>query len=1277
MARLPTPGGDTGSWGGILNDFLSQAHNPDGTLKDTGLVATKYALPSTGIPPSDFDASTQTAISNGANAVQSINGKTGSHITLVPTDIGAPTTLAQLTDVSTTGATNTEVLTFNSSSGEWVAAPVSNTPINDATTGAKGIVQLTGDLGGTAAAPTVPGLSSKASAGRQIISGTGLSGGGDLTADRTLSVNYGTGAGTAAAGNDTRITGAEQTTNKSAASGYAGLDTGAKIPTTQLGGAGADSTKFLRGDQTWTVPPPPANATSGTPGLLQLTGDLGGTATSPTVPGLAGKAPTTRLISAGTGLSGGGDLSADRTLSLSFGTSAGTVAQGNDSRITSAEQAANKGAASGYAGLNSSTVVPTGQLGSGTASTTTYLRGDNTWTAPPTASNATSSTPGIVQLTGDLGGTATSPTVPNMISKATFTTKGDLLAGTGAGAVSRISIGTDSQVLKADSTQTAGVKWKQAPSVINVKDYGAVADCRQFTDAAITSGSTNLTSATAAFTNADVGKSVAVGNAGGRTVTDGVTNGTILLTSATANFSSDDVGAPISGGSIPTNTTIAKVNSATSVNLSSAAGSSATGVTVTITSSSLYTTVASVTNSTTAVLTTAAFRTVSGANAAIGTDNSTAFSNALAASRTAKVTCFIPAGSYAIAAQVANVSQSYGYGMDLQGDSRGQTRIFKFLDDGLTPLFSFTGGGAGFPTLTAQATAGSQTVTVSSSSGLVASNTQPMWFYMYDTSQPIIGEGASLHSTVNYYGEVGRIQAVNGTTITLKGMLQDTYAATTTTFFGVKPISGFRVRDIDFINPVPLTNQSGEGFFVLTACVDIVFERCRTFNLDTNFLYLQNSYNIRVIQYDFFDTHDNINTVPYMIALKGNTSHVLIDQCFQRNGRHMITMLASSSAQAPVQHVLVSNCICTENTNSPFDSHPGARHVTFLNCYVHNQSVIPQKYLNNSSSTNGIGESFKLRGPDHSVINCTVVGGFYGVSAYNGADRARILGNHLEGCDTGVYIQNVNDSRIEANEIINPRTNGVLIDSDTSGYSTTAALVKNNRVDGNPSSAAYLFNAWNNGFVVTPDNVAPSATTTLSGRSITTIASAATLTLPAWGDVFNVTGTTNISAMTANQLYHGRKVILRFAGALTMSSGTGLSLNSSFATATGAILSLFCDGTSWYELGRNVSGGRINRRVVTATSSATPTINTDNTDVFGLTAQAVAITSFTTNLTGTPVNGNTLWIYIIGTTSNNITWGSSFEVSSVALPTTITTNRQDILFIWNAATSKWRCVAVS
>ncbi len=37
MSRLPIPGGDTGTWGSVLNDFLNQSHNTDGSLKPSAV----------------------------------------------------------------------------------------------------------------------------------------------------------------------------------------------------------------------------------------------------------------------------------------------------------------------------------------------------------------------------------------------------------------------------------------------------------------------------------------------------------------------------------------------------------------------------------------------------------------------------------------------------------------------------------------------------------------------------------------------------------------------------------------------------------------------------------------------------------------------------------------------------------------------------------------------------------------------------------------------------------------------------------------------------------------------------------------------------------------------------------------------------------------------------------------------------------------------------------------------------------------------------------------
>jgi hypothetical protein len=175
---------------------LSIAHNPDGTLMSSALtqagmvtqVNTKtpvsgivtltagdlsaYTKPVGGIPSSDLAAATQTALNKAATSVQSVNSKTpvSGAVTLTASDVGAPTSLAQLSDVSGVGsATPGQVLAYSGTA--WAPATASGSA-SDATAGAKGIVQLAGDLSGTAAAPTVPGLSTKVSKAGDTMTGT-------------------------------------------------------------------------------------------------------------------------------------------------------------------------------------------------------------------------------------------------------------------------------------------------------------------------------------------------------------------------------------------------------------------------------------------------------------------------------------------------------------------------------------------------------------------------------------------------------------------------------------------------------------------------------------------------------------------------------------------------------------------------------------------------------------------------------------------------------------------------------------------------------------------------------------------------------------------------------------------------------------------------------------------------------------------------------------------------------------------------------------------------
>lgn len=123
MSRLPNPGSDDGTWGTILNEFLSVEHNVDGTLKVAGSLGDKAD-----------DADT---LHNTGNEL--VGGtKTFSASPVVPTP-----------SLGSHAANKTYVDTALSA-----GAP-------DATTSSKGIVQLAGDLGGSASNPTVPALAGK------------------------------------------------------------------------------------------------------------------------------------------------------------------------------------------------------------------------------------------------------------------------------------------------------------------------------------------------------------------------------------------------------------------------------------------------------------------------------------------------------------------------------------------------------------------------------------------------------------------------------------------------------------------------------------------------------------------------------------------------------------------------------------------------------------------------------------------------------------------------------------------------------------------------------------------------------------------------------------------------------------------------------------------------------------------------------------------------------------------------------------------------------------
>jgi hypothetical protein len=212
---------------------------------------------------------------------------------------------------------------------------------------------------------------------------------------------------------------------------------------------------------------------------------------------------------------------------------------------------------------------------------------------------------------------------------------------------------------------------------LSVLLYGAVPDGRTVADGAAASGSTALTSATANFTAADVGKPVCLAQV--RTVTDAaITTGTATLTSATANFTAADVGRRvIVAAAVAPNyvdTTIVSVTNSTTAVLAANAAATVTGRVCDIIGTH-NTTIAAYVSATQVTLAAAAPFAFAGASLRWGTDNRAVFAAALADAAALGKTLTVPSGTFFLNFSAGNPKLSANADFSIVGSGVDRTTL--------------------------------------------------------------------------------------------------------------------------------------------------------------------------------------------------------------------------------------------------------------------------------------------------------------------------------------------------------------------------------------------------------------------------------------------------------------------------------------------------------------------------------------------------------------------------------------------------------------------------
>lgn len=222
--------------------------------------------------------------------------------------------------------------------------------------------------------------------------------------------------------------------------------------------------------------------------------------------------------------------------------------------------------------------------------------------------------------------------------------------------------------------------------------------------------------------------------------------------------------------------------------------------------------------------------------------------------------------------------------------------------------------------LSSNATEGSTSISLVSGDGIAVND----WLLISSTS--VFG------STSQPRGEIVRVSAVAGPTITLYDPLADSYAtADSAQAKKLTFVEGVQLERVNIIGPSDNT-LSVTGLALDTAR-DAVIRDCTFTRTHYNGISLTDSVGVRIVGCHF----DRIEKsgLAYGISVLWASQDVAIAACTGNRMRHLVTVGGGTGRPGIARRVAVTGCTASQTMDAGFDCHPSGEDISFVGNHVY------------------------------------------------------------------------------------------------------------------------------------------------------------------------------------------------------------------------------------------------------------------------------------------------------------------------------------------------------